>query len=50
MDGTETAATLDDSVRKTLGEFNLMLRYQQAQMETYYGAMMGMTNIYAQDL
>ena len=50
LDGTETAATLDDSVQATLGEFNLMLRYQQAQMETYYGAMMGTANVYGQDM
>ena len=33
LDGTETAATLDDTTSMTLGEFNLMLRYQEAQME-----------------
>ncbi len=50
LDGTETAATLDDTTNMTLGEFNLMLRYQEAQMETYYGAMFGTSNIYAQDM
>ena len=50
LDGTETAATLDDTTSMTLGEFNLMLRYQEAQMETYYGAMFGTSNIYAQDM
>ena len=29
LDGTETAATLDDTTNMTLGEFNLMLRYQE---------------------
>lgn len=50
LDGTETAAVLDDTVNMTLGEFNLMLRYQEAQMEAYYGAMFGSSNIYAQDI
>ena len=50
LDGTEAAATLDDTTSMTLGEFNLMLRYQEAQMETYYGAMFGTSNIYAQDM
>ena len=50
LDGTETAATLDDTTNMTLGEFNLMLRYQEAQMETYYAAMFGTSNIYAQDM
>lgn len=50
LDGTETAATLDDTTNMTLGEFNLMLRYQEAQMETYYAAMLGTSNVYAQDL
>ena len=50
LDGTETAATLDDTTSMTLGEFNLMLRYQEAQMEAYYAAMFGTSNIYGQDL
>ena len=50
LDGTETAATLDDTTNMTLGEFNLMLRYQEAQMEAYYAAMFGTSNIYGQDL
>ena len=50
LDGTEAAATLDDTTSMTLGEFNLMLRYQEAQMETYYGSMFGTSNIYAQDM
>lgn len=50
VDGTKTVAVLDETTEVPLGEFNLMLRYQQAQMESYYGAMMGMTNIYSQDL
>ena len=50
LDGTETAATLDGTTNMTLGEFNLLLRYQQAQMETYYGSMFGTSNIYAQDM
>lgn len=50
LDGTETAATLDETTNMTLGEFNLMLRYQEAQMETYYGSMFGTSNLYAQDM
>ena len=50
LDGTETAATLDGTTNMTLGEFNLLLRYQEAQMETYYGSMFGTSNIYAQDM
>lgn len=49
LDGTETAATLDDTVNMTLGEFNLMLRYQQAQMESTYASLFGTTNFYGQD-
>ena len=49
LDGSETAATLDETITVPLGEFNLMLRYQQAQMEAY-GAMFGSTNMYGQDL
>ena len=50
LDGTETAATLDGTTSMTLGEFNLMLRYQEAQMEAYYGSMFGTSKIYAQDM
>lgn len=49
LNGAETIATLDGSTNITLGEFNLMLRYQQAQMESYYGALMG-GNMYQQDI
>ena len=49
LNGAETIAVLDGSTNITLGEFNLMLRYQQAQMESYYGAIMG-GNMYQQDL
>ena len=50
LDGTQTAATLDDTTHMTLGEFNLLLRYQEAQTETYYSSLFGSTNIYAQDM
>ncbi len=50
LDGTETAATLDDTTNMTLGEFNLMLRYQAAQMESSYAALFGTSNVYGQDL
>lgn len=49
LDGTQTAATLDDAVYMELGEVSLMLRYEEAQMQTYYGSMFG-TNIYQQDM
>ncbi len=48
LSGSETVATLDDT-NIPVGEFNLMLRYEQAQMETYYGSMMG-GNVYQQDM
>ncbi len=50
LDGSETIATMDET-NIPLGEFNLMLRYQQAQMETYYGGLFGgESNIYQQDM
>jgi parvulin-like peptidyl-prolyl isomerase len=49
LKASETIATLDDTTNVTLGEFSLLLRYEQAQMETYYGSMFG-SNIYQQDL
>ncbi len=48
LDGTQTVAVMDET-NIPLSEVNLMLRYQQAQMETYYGGMMG-SNIYQQDI
>lgn len=48
LDGSLTVATMDDK-NINLGEFNLLLRYRQAQMETYYGGILG-TNLYQQDL
>ena len=41
LNASETIAVLDESTNIRLGEFSLMLRYQQAQMETYYGSMLG---------
>lgn len=48
LDGTQTVAVMDQT-HVPLGEVNLMLRYQQAQMETYYSSFMG-NNVYQQDL
>lgn len=48
LDGTQTVAVMD-SANIPLAEVNLMLRYQQAQMETYYSGMMG-SNIYQRDI
>ena len=48
LDGTQAVAVMDET-SIPLAEVNLLLRYQQAQMETYYGGMMG-NNIYQQDL
>lgn len=50
LDPNATIATLDDSTGVTLGEFNLYLRYQQAQMEYYYASLFGTQNIYSQDM
>lgn len=41
LNASETIAVLDETTDIRLGEFSLMLRYQQAQMETYYGSMLG---------
>lgn len=49
VNGAETIAVLDETTNIRLGEFSLMLRYQQAQMETYYGSMLG-GGIYQQEL
>ena len=49
LDGTETVATLDDTTNMQLGELSLMLRYEQAQMETYYGSMFG-SGVFQQDM
>ena len=49
LNGSETIAVLDETTNIRLGEFSLMLRYQQAQMETYYGSMLG-GGIYQQEL
>lgn len=49
LNGSETIATLDGTTNIPLGEFNLMLRYQQAQMETYYASLFG-TGVYQQDI
>lgn len=48
LDGTQTVAVIDET-NIPLAEVNLMLRYQQAQMETYYSGFMG-NNIYQQDI
>ena len=48
LDGTQTVAVMDQT-NVPLAEVNLMLRYQQAQMETYYSSFMG-SNVYQQDL
>lgn len=50
LDGTQTVAVMDETTNVPLGEVSLLLRYQQAQMESYYGSMLGMTNVYGQDL
>ncbi|MCI8558991.1 MAG: peptidyl-prolyl cis-trans isomerase [Lachnospiraceae bacterium] len=49
LDASETIAVLDETTNIRLGEFSLMLRYQQAQMETYYGSMLG-GGIYQQEM
>lgn len=49
LNASETIAVLDESTNIRLGEFSLMLRYQQAQMETYYGSMLG-GGIYQQEM
>ena len=50
LDGTQTVAVMDETTNVPLAEVSFLLRYQQAQMESYYGAMLGMTNVYGQDL
>lgn len=42
LDGTETVAIMDET-NIPLAEVNLMLRYQQAQMDTEYSKMLGMS-------
>lgn len=49
LNASETIAVLDETTNIRLGEFSLMLRYQQAQMETYYGSMLG-GGIYQQEM
>ncbi len=49
LNGSETIAVLDEATNIRLGEFSLMLRYQQAQMESYYGSMLG-GGIYQQEM
>lgn len=49
LNASETIAVLDETKNIRLGEFSLMLRYQQAQMETYYGSMLG-GGIYQQEM
>lgn len=49
LNASETIAVLDETTNIRLGEFSLMLRYQQAQMETYYGSMLG-GGFYQQEL
>lgn len=46
LDGTQTVAVMDETTNVPLAEVSFLLRYQQAQMESYYGAMLGMTNVY----
>lgn len=48
VDPNQAAAVMDET-NIPLGEVNLMLRYQQGQMETYYSSMFG-SNIYQQDM
>lgn len=50
LDGTQAVAVMDETTNVPLGEVSFLLRYQQAQMESYYGSMLGMTNVYGQDL
>jgi len=49
LDGTQVVAVLDETTNMQLGELNLMLRYEEAQMQTYYASMFG-TYIYQQDM
>lgn len=49
LNASETIAVLDETTNIRLGEFSLMLRYQQAQMESYYGSMLG-GGIYQQEM
>lgn len=44
-----TAAVLDDT-KIPLGEVNLLLRYQQANMDSSYSGMFGVDSIYASDI
>lgn len=48
LDGKETVAVMDET-NIPLAEVNLLIRYQQAQMESYYGGMLG-TSVYNTDL
>lgn len=48
VDGSQIAATVGEKEMK-LGEANFLLRYQQAQTETYYESMLG-EGIYNKDL
>lgn len=48
LDGTQIAATVGEN-KMTLGEANFLLRYQQAQTESYYKSMLG-DNLYDTDL
>ncbi len=49
LDGAQTVAVLDETTNMQLGELNLMLRYEEAQMQTSYGGLFGMA-IYQQDM
>ena len=50
LDGTLTAATLDGTVEVPLGEISLMLRYDQANMQSVYGTLFGYDNMYGEDM
>ena len=48
LDGKETVAVMDET-NIPLAEVNLLIRYQQGQMESYYGGMLG-GSVYSFDL
>lgn len=48
LDGKETVAVMDET-NIPLAEVNLLIRYQQAQAESYYGGMLG-GSVYGMDL
>ena len=50
LDGTLVAATLDGTTEVPLGEISLMLRYDQAEMQSTYGSLFGYDNMYGEDM